>query len=86
VILVRNGAVIPHIKLAQSTSEMDWSKLDLVVYAAGSPALSGWVCLPETNALRSVSVVSRGSGFQLVKDPFQGKVSWRILPSAKRSR
>ena len=32
VILVRKGAVIPHIPLAQSTSEMDWSKVYDVKY------------------------------------------------------
>lgn len=32
VILVRKGAVIPHIPLAQSTSEMDWSKVYNVRY------------------------------------------------------
>src|ERR1700743_953746 len=30
IILVREGAVIPHIKLAQSTMQMDWSTLELV--------------------------------------------------------
>src|SRR5208282_4837811 len=33
IILVRDGTVIPQIKLAQSTMQMDWSKLDLVVFA-----------------------------------------------------
>lgn len=32
IILVRKGAVIPHIPLAQSTSEMDWSKVYNVKY------------------------------------------------------
>ena len=32
VILVRKGAVIPHIPLAQSTSEMDWTKVYNVRY------------------------------------------------------
>ncbi len=33
VILVRDGSV-PHIKLAQNTGEMDWSQIELKVYAA----------------------------------------------------
>ncbi|MDY4601701.1 MAG: glycoside hydrolase family 31 protein, partial [Bacteroides uniformis] len=32
--LVRDGSVIPHLKLAQSTVEMDWSKMNLKVYSA----------------------------------------------------
>jgi alpha-D-xyloside xylohydrolase len=31
--LVRDGTVLPHIALAQSTLQMDWSQLDLVVFA-----------------------------------------------------
>jgi alpha-D-xyloside xylohydrolase len=33
VILVRDGAVLPHIDVAQSTMQMDFSKIELVVYA-----------------------------------------------------
>jgi len=29
VVLVREGSVVPHIKLAQSTQFMDWSELEL---------------------------------------------------------
>jgi alpha-D-xyloside xylohydrolase len=32
VMLVRGGAVIPHIKLAQSTAQMDWSSVEKVVF------------------------------------------------------
>jgi len=32
VMLVRDGAVIPHIKLAQSTAQMDWSSVEKVVF------------------------------------------------------
>lgn len=34
IMLVRDGSVLPHLKLAQSTSEMDWSKMSLKVYSA----------------------------------------------------
>ena len=32
IMLVRDGSVLPHLKLAQSTVEMDWSKMNLKVY------------------------------------------------------
>ena len=38
VMLVRDGAVIPHMKLAQSTAQMDWSNLEMVVFAANRRA------------------------------------------------
>lgn len=34
IMLVRDGSVLPHLKLAQSTAEMDWSKMSLKVYSA----------------------------------------------------
>jgi alpha-D-xyloside xylohydrolase len=32
IVLVKNGSVIPHIALAQSTEFMDWTKIELVVF------------------------------------------------------
>ena len=36
IMLVRDGSVLPHLKLAQSTAEMDWSKICLL-YTSPSP-------------------------------------------------
>jgi alpha-D-xyloside xylohydrolase len=65
--LVREGAVIPHIKLAQSTKFMDWSKLTLQVFGEGKA--EGYICLPEDNKLHSITV-ENGS---LVSNPVEGK-------------
>ena len=43
IILVRDGTVIPHIALAQSTAQMDWSKIELVVYAKDATTAKGLV-------------------------------------------
>jgi alpha-D-xyloside xylohydrolase len=32
IVLVKNGSVVPHIALAQSTEFMDWSKIELVIF------------------------------------------------------
>jgi len=74
VMLVRDGAVIPHIALAQSTMQMDWSKLDLVVFASGDQA-EGLVCLPSDRVLRKVSVAKRGDAFAAATDALAGKAS-----------
>jgi alpha-D-xyloside xylohydrolase len=74
VILIREGAVIPHIKLAQSTMQMDWSTLELVSYAAKGQKSSGLVCLPVDNVLHKIDL----SGNTLNKDPYTGKVKWKI--------
>ncbi len=73
VILVRDGAVIPHIALAQRTDKMDWSKLDLRVYAADATQATGLLCLPSDNELKPVSLTRTGSKWQLTANPLQGK-------------
>lgn len=78
IVLARDGAVIPHIKLAQSTSEMDWSELELVVYSSDSQNVNGLVCLPSDLVLHKLSLVKEYNKFQLENDPFAGKVSWKI--------
>jgi alpha-D-xyloside xylohydrolase len=78
VVLVRDGSVIPHIAIAQSTSQMDWSKLDLVVYSTGSVKATGLVCLPSDKVLHTVTLVKSGSGYKIENDPFTGKVKWNI--------
>ncbi len=84
IILVRDGAVIPHIGLAQSTKDMDWSKLELVSYTSGASTATGFVCLPTDNVLHPVTLQKRGGGFVLQSDPLKGKVSWRIISSAQK--
>ncbi len=86
VILVRDGAVIPHIGLAQSTLDMDWSALELVTYSAVVSQLSGLICLPESNQPALVRLARKNNRFTLQNDPLKGKVSWNIVPSQQRTR
>lgn len=73
VMLVRDGAVLPHAALAQSTSQIDWSKLTLKVYAVDKKEAEGLICLPSDGRLQPVKVdctaapkvVSRVSGTKL---------------------
>jgi len=77
VMLVRDGAVIPHIALAQSTLQMDWSKLDLVVFASDDKA-EGLVCLPSDRVLRKVSLAKKGDAFAGAEDALAGKAAARV--------
>lgn len=56
VMLVRDGSVLPHMKLAQSTSEMDWSKINLKVYSADKKQAEGIICLPTDNRIQVIKV------------------------------
>jgi len=78
VVLVRDGAMIPHIKLAQSTKDMDWSNLELKVYAADAKKAKGYVCLPSDQKLVEVSLSGSGKSFKLDSNPLEGKVKFKV--------
>jgi alpha-D-xyloside xylohydrolase len=78
IILVRDGTVIPRIALAQSTAQMDWSKLELVVFAKDATTAKGSLFLPGDSELHELTLVEQDDKFKLVNDPFAGKVSWNI--------
>jgi alpha-D-xyloside xylohydrolase len=82
VMFVRDGTVLPHIKLAQSTAQMDWSNLELVVFAKDAAAAKGLVCLPSDNVLREVTLNKSGNTFSLASDPLAGKVKWTVKAQA----
>ena len=78
ILLVREGTIIPHIKLAQTTDDMDWSQLELKVYSDGSNSAKGKIFLPSDNQLHTISVSKTGGRFKLTEDLFEGKVNWLI--------
>jgi alpha-D-xyloside xylohydrolase len=84
IMLVRDGTVLPHIKLAQSTSQMDWNNLDLVAFVAKAQTAKGFVCLPFDNTLREVMVNKNGNTLALASDPLSGKVTWKVRSFADR--
>jgi alpha-D-xyloside xylohydrolase len=78
IILVRDGTVIPQIALAQSTMQMDWSKLELIVFLKDETNLKGLICLPSDNVLHEIRVNKKGNAFELANDSLKGKVRWNI--------
>ena len=76
--LVREGAVIPHMKVAQSTAQMDWSDLDMVVFASTTTSAQGLVCLPADNVLHPIRIEKRNGAFALASDPLAGKAVSRV--------
>jgi alpha-D-xyloside xylohydrolase len=78
IILVRDGTVLPHIALAQSTKQMDWSKLDLVVFAKDATTAKGSIFLPGDSDLHDLTLTKTDGAFKLDSDPSAGKVLWNI--------
>jgi alpha-D-xyloside xylohydrolase len=85
VMLVREGAAIPQIAVAQSTAFMDWSKLDVEVFAVSAARASGLVALPD-GALLPLTLTRRGSAFALASDPLAGKVAWTVHRRGEAAR
>lgn len=77
IMLVKSGAVLPMAKLAQSTNDIDWNNLELVVYGGVAQAKAK-VCLPSENVLREVTVSKKGKGYSVTQDGFGGKVRWVV--------
>ncbi len=79
VMLVRNGAAIPHVELAQSTQFIDWSRITLKVFGNADEA-QGLVYLPGDEKPTKI-VVKNG---KITNDPFGGKVKWEIVLVGKQ--
>ncbi|HET6645684.1 MAG TPA: glycoside hydrolase family 31 protein, partial [Pyrinomonadaceae bacterium] len=77
VLLVKNRSVLPHIKVAQSTKDMDWDNIELRVFSTDSAPINGLFTRPESD-LQTVSLLPRGRDFVLRQDPQAGKVNWTI--------
>jgi alpha-D-xyloside xylohydrolase len=80
VLLAKDGAAIPHIKLAQSTSEMDWREIELVIFSVETSAAEGLLCLPEEGQLHALRLERKGeeNDFVFTEDTLQSKVDWRL--------
>ena len=76
--LVKDGAVIPHIKLAQSTKNMDWSKIELKVYTADAAQAKGKIYLPNDSKFHELVLDKKDSGFVLKNNPVSEKTSFKI--------
>ena len=78
VALVREGSVIPHIALAQSTEFMDWSKIDLKVYPDKNGVADGLLVLPGEE-LKKIVVEEKNGKKSVKNNPYGKKVKLRVL-------
>jgi alpha-D-xyloside xylohydrolase len=78
VILVRDGTALPQIALAQSTAQMDWSKIELIVFAQDTTMAKGLVFLPGETEAHELTLTKTGGHFKLDADPLTGNIAWKI--------
>ena len=60
VLLVKNHSVLPHIKVAQSTKDMDWDNVELRVFSTDSAPVTGLFTRPGSD-VQTLSLVSARS-------------------------
>ena len=76
VLLVRDGAAIPMVEVAQSTDWIDWTRVTLRVFCAEAKEASALVCLPDEGVLHALTLKRAAEGWRLTADPLKGRVNW----------
>lgn len=75
ILMVRDQAVLPRIALAQSTADMDWTRVELRVFSTDGQTATGLFALPDGDVHR----LSIGPGATApTMDPFDGEVAWTV--------
>ena len=83
VLLVREGAVLPHVKVAQSTEQIDWENIELVAFDVNSARTTMKLLLPGESEVKDVLVMKKGGKLAVTNDPFAGRVKW-VLNEKRR--
>ncbi|MBS1794840.1 MAG: DUF4968 domain-containing protein [Acidobacteria bacterium] len=77
VLLAKSGAVIPHVKPAQNTGEIDWNDVELRVFGGENKTLSTLFALPNEKP-RTLEVAPSGKGWTIKNDFSNGKIKWTV--------
>ena len=57
---------------------MDWTKIELRVFAEEAESATGLFALPEGRGVHVLRLDREGWAFQLADDPLGGKVTWKV--------
>ncbi|MCF0060483.1 alpha-xylosidase [Dyadobacter chenwenxiniae] len=76
VMLVREGAVLPHVEVAQSTDQIDWKNIELIGFNVTSATTAVKLFMPGESEVKDVSIIKKGGKLAVSKDPFKGNVRW----------
>ena len=78
VMLVKDGTALPHIKLAQSTSQMDWSNIELKVYATDAATATCKLFLPNDPKLYQLELTRKGNAYEVVNNPVSNQTKFHV--------
>ena len=77
VLLVRDHSVIPHVRAAQSTADIDWKNVELRVFSTDDAAVAGLFALPQ-GGLQPLNLSGSPGGYALQGDPLRDRVKWQV--------
>lgn len=81
ILMIREGAAIPHTKVAQSTDYIDFSNIDLRLYGRNKEEFSGLYCSPADQVLKNIKVTKKGKDYIVELSIPDSMVKWNIIAS-----
>ena len=77
ILLVKDHSVLPRVKPAQSTSEIDWNNVELRVFSTDGAPVSQKFALPDGD-LQTLDLTVSKNKYVLKNDFSRGKINWTI--------
>jgi alpha-D-xyloside xylohydrolase len=77
VLLVKDHTVIPHVKPAQSTADIDWKNVELRVFSTDNSAATGLFSTPE-GGVQTLNLAGAAGAYALRGDPLRGQVKFQV--------
>ena len=77
ILLVKNHIVLPLVKPAQNTGEIDWNDVELKVFSTDKTTVNGQFALPNGN-LQTLEIVNSKNKYVLKNDFSGGKIKWAV--------
>jgi alpha-D-xyloside xylohydrolase len=78
IVLVKDGSVMPHVAVAQSTKDIDWDHLELRVYSTTGEPAAGYVA-PPGGSLRELAITRGADGnYLLNRGSSETNTGWRL--------
>ena len=77
ILLVKDHTVLPHVKPAQNTGEIDWNNVELKVFSSDNAPILGQFALPD-GKLQTLELINSKNNYALKNDFSGGKIKWQI--------